>query len=459
MLSAPNTFTDAPIVFTDDLQFTVQDTTGCRAVVKFVAQDNTVVPPADIAYNPSTILAQINTALRQNGLDCSATLIDSNSDGVLDQLQFLGADTGSGEYITVSHVSGDMTQLGLQNTTQTVNGTAGTSNFKYGGIEFTINEGSDVWAPNDYYTFSTYAAKGQAESVKIYCPQPNQDVVKFKTTVVDALLGTEREYKIEGAVSQGALHSTSITIYDSLGAAHNLVTTWEHMNTATMEWDYKVSYADDDPEIISWLKDPLNNVKDWKNPTDDDLKRANDALITNRTGTLYFNGGKINSAKTEAPNFEITPKGSVKMSVALDTTMITQFDSDFTTKAESQDGYEMGMLEEIYFEEDGTIRGVYSNGQKQPVAMVALATFNNPSGLEDEGANLYSYSPNSGLAIIRRPGVGSAGVIRASSLEMSNVDISEEFTNMIVTQRAFQANSRIITTSDEMLQEVVNLKR
>ena len=255
------------------------------------------------------------------------------------------------------------------------------------------------------------------------------------------------------------MHSTSITIYDSLGAAHNLMTTWEHMNKSTMEWDYEVSYAKDDPEIIAWLKDPLNNVKDWKNPTDDDYERANDALITNRKGTLYFNGGKINSNKSDVPNFEITPKGSQPMSVALDTSMITQYDSDFTTKAESQDGFEMGMLEEIYFEEDGTIRGVYSNGQKQPIAMVALATFNNPCGLEDEGANLYSYSPNSGLAIIRRPGIGAAGVIRSSSLEMSNVDISEEFTNMIVTQRAFQANSRIITTSDEMLQEVVNLKR
>jgi len=119
----------------------------------------------------------------------------------------------------------------------------------------------------------------------------------------------------------------------------------------------------------------------------------------------------------------------------------------------------MGLLEQIYFEEDGIIRGVFSNGQKQPIGQVALTTFNNPAGLEKNGKNLYSYAPNSGQPIVGKPGMMDRGVIVAASLEMSNVDISEEFTNMIITQRAFQANSRVITTSDEMLQEVVNLKR
>ena len=458
LLGTPGTFGAGTMTLSADLSFTVQDSTGNTAIIN-LKQNDTAAPPQPIAYNASTILAEINTAIKQNGLEATASLLDSDNDGILDQLKIVGGDSGSGEYIKVSWTSGNMSDIGLTNTVTTVHGTAASSTFNYGGINFTLTEGDDVWSPNDSYSFSTTAAKGEANSVKIYVPQPNQNVVSFKTNVVDAVLGTEKEYKIEGAVSQGALHSTSITIYDSLGAPHSVVTTWEHMDSKTMEWKYSISYEENDPEVIKWMQDPMNNVADWTKPTDNDYKRANDALITNRTGTMFFNGGTINSGKSQIPSFSITPSGSATLNVALNTDLITQYDSAFTTKAENQDGYEMGLLEDVYFEEDGTIRGVYSNGQKQPIAMVAIATFNNPCGLEAEGSNMYSYSPNSGLAVIRRPGVGSAGVIKSGCLEMSNVDISEEFTNMIVTQRAFQANSRIITTSDEMLQELVNLKR
>ncbi len=456
--------TNPTLTLTGDLSFTIQDTTGNTAQIN-LKQNDTAPIPQPISYNGSTILAEINTALKQNGLDATAMLVDSNNDGVLDQIKIIGGDTGSGQYITISQVTGDLTDLGLVNAANpanpviTANGTAATSTFDFGGINFTLSEGDHVWAPNDNYTFSTTASKGEANSVKIFVPRPNQNVISFSTSVTDANLGIVRDYKIEGAVSEGALHSTSITVYDSLGAPHSMVTTWEHRDGNTMEWSYTVSYADDDPEIVSWLRDPMNNVANWESPTAEDLERANNALVTNRKGMLYFDGGSIDLAKSQVQNFQIKPAGSNPMSISLDTKMISQFGSDFTTKAEFQDGYEMGILEDIYIEDDGTVRGVYSNGQKQPIAMMALATFNNPCGLESEGGNIFSYSPNSGLAIIRRPGVGSAGIIKSGVLEMSNVDISEEFTNMIITQRAFQANSRVITTSDEMLQELVNLKR
>jgi flagellar hook protein FlgE len=155
----------------------------------------------------------------------------------------------------------------------------------------------------------------------------------------------------------------------------------------------------------------------------------------------------------------MTSAGSNPLTIKLDQSLVTQFDSPFTTKAREQNGYEMGLLETIYFEQDGTIRGVYSNGQKQPIGQVALTTFNNPAGLEKKGKNLYEFSPNSGQPVVGKPGQGDRGLIVPGTLEMSNVDIAEEFTNMIITQRAFQANSRVITTSDEILQEVVNLKR
>ena len=98
-------------------------------------------------------------------------------------------------------------------------------------------------------------------------------------------------------------------------------------------------------------------------------------------------------------------------------------------------------------------------GDKVVLGNVALANFNNPTGLEKIGDNLYSASTNSGLAVFNTPGSGSAGQLSPSNLEMSNVDLSEEIVNMIITQRGFQANSRVITTTDSMLEELVNLKR
>ncbi|MCE9499326.1 MAG: flagellar hook-basal body complex protein, partial [Leptospira sp.] len=138
---------------------------------------------------------------------------------------------------------------------------------------------------------------------------------------------------------------------------------------------------------------------------------------------------------------------------------ITQFSSDFTTKAVSQDGYTMGYMEAFTIDNSGTVTGVYSNGVKQPLARIAMAIFTNPAGLNKAGDTMFSYSNNSGEANIGEAGNAGRGRINAGLLEMSNVDLSDQFVDMIVTQRGFQANSRTITTSDQMIQEVLGLKR
>ncbi|HWH33217.1 MAG TPA: flagellar hook-basal body complex protein, partial [Egibacteraceae bacterium] len=111
------------------------------------------------------------------------------------------------------------------------------------------------------------------------------------------------------------------------------------------------------------------------------------------------------------------------------------------------------------FATDGTITGRFSNGQTKLLGAVAIATFNNPGGLQKYGENLYSATLNSGQALVGLPGDGDAGVIAPGSLEMSNVDLAQEFTNLIIAQRGFQANARSISSSDEMLADIVNLKR
>jgi flagellar hook protein FlgE len=119
----------------------------------------------------------------------------------------------------------------------------------------------------------------------------------------------------------------------------------------------------------------------------------------------------------------------------------------------------MGQLQSFNIDKSGQLLGVFSNGRSQILAQLALANFNNPSGLIRSGDTMFSASANSGTAQIGQAGFNGRGNINSGTLEMSNVDLSQEFTDMIVTQRGFQANSRIITTSDEMLQELVNLKR
>ncbi|WP_347059466.1 flagellar hook protein FlgE [Blastococcus sp. HT6-30] len=145
--------------------------------------------------------------------------------------------------------------------------------------------------------------------------------------------------------------------------------------------------------------------------------------------------------------------------VAVDLAEISQFAGSSEVTAPEQDGYALGSLQSFSLGNDGTIMGVYSNGLRQPLGRLALASFNNPSGLEKAGNSAFRVGVNSGLANIGQAGVGGRGELMSGALEMSNVDLSEEFTGLIIAQRGFQANSRVITASDELLQDLVNLKR
>lgn len=116
-------------------------------------------------------------------------------------------------------------------------------------------------------------------------------------------------------------------------------------------------------------------------------------------------------------------------------------------------------LQSFSIDDTGNIIGTYDDGNSYLLGRVGLANFTNPDGLEKQGGNLYNQTANSGIAQVGAPSDEGFGVIRSGFLEMSNVDLANEFTDMIVTSRAYQANSRAITTSDEMLQELLNLKR
>lgn len=137
---------------------------------------------------------------------------------------------------------------------------------------------------------------------------------------------------------------------------------------------------------------------------------------------------------------------------------LKEFGGQSTAQALSQNGSPAGTLQSFKIGNDGVITGVFSNGQSQAVGRIAMASFNNPPGLEKAGGSLYRASADSGLPQVGVAGAGGRGTLAAGSVEMSNVDLSQEFSNLIIAQRGFQANSKVITTSDELLQTLINLK-
>jgi flagellar hook protein FlgE len=138
---------------------------------------------------------------------------------------------------------------------------------------------------------------------------------------------------------------------------------------------------------------------------------------------------------------------------------LVQFGGANSAEAFYQDGAAIGFLREFAVAPDGTITGQFSNGQNKILGRVAVATFANPAGLTRVGDSRFSATVNSGESLVGEPGTGNRGLIASGTLEMSNVDLALEFTNLIIAQRGFQANGRVITTSDDILNELVNLKR
>ncbi len=153
-----------------------------------------------------------------------------------------------------------------------------------------------------------------------------------------------------------------------------------------------------------------------------------------------------------------TPASLVVGALTLDMAGMTGYSGTSSAKALSQDGYAVGTLSSFGVGPDGGLVGVFSNGRRETLGQLALATFDNPTGLEKTGSSMYRPSSNTGEPRIGVAGDGR-GTLSGGMLEMSNVDLAQEFTNLIIAQRGFQANSRVITASDELLQDLVNMKR
>jgi flagellar hook protein FlgE len=175
---------------------------------------------------------------------------------------------------------------------------------------------------------------------------------------------------------------------------------------------------------------------------------SDDGGATN-AGALTFNNGALN------PGAAIT----VGNGITIDVSKVSGYAAMSSLTVSGQNGAAVGKLESYTLGNDGSLVGSFSNGIKEVLAKIALAKFTNPAGLEKSGGSSYVATGNSGGVQLGAAGDPGMGTLTGGTLEMSNVDLSQEFTNLIVAQRGFQANARIITTSDEVLQELGNLKR
>jgi len=265
--------------------------------------------------------------------------------------------------------------------------------------------------------------------------------------------------------------TTSTVVYDSLGNPYNVYLRFSKIDANT--WYWKAELEDGHPLFKSTadgqlLDDPAEGViafdsngniaeTQWKiNPDgtiDQDLKDGD-----NGAAGFWFDPAKVGAAL----NDEVDPESAAAagpVNVSINFQELSQFFAENSIAGTEQDGNAQGTLESFAIDNNGQIIGSFTNGLTAPLGQVALATFNNPEGLSATGNSMYAMSANSGIPQTGVSGVGGRGSINSGALEMSNVDLAEEFTNMIIAQRGFQANSRSITTADAILNELVNIKR
>ena len=266
------------------------------------------------------------------------------------------------------------------------------------------------------------------------------------TTTINALQGTltsGTSTRTSQSIYAASLAS-STDVYDSLGSKHTVrfeFTKTGYTSSGGTEWSILISVPE--PGDINLGSYPENIVTGTVSFNSD----GSLATYTPRNLTYTANNGS-----TANQNIEIN-FGTLGQFDG-----ITSFDKDSSTTGISQDGYAGGDLNGLSVDETGTIIGSFTNGRSFALAQVAMATFTNNGGLESDGGNCYIQTSNSGDPIVGQAGTGGKGSIQASSLEMSNVDLSRSLTQLIVIQRGYQANSKTITTADEMLNTLLQLK-
>ena len=312
----------------------------------------------------------------------------------------------------------------------------GTNNFSYTAASGDTL-GSILTAMSGNANFSA-SLTGNSLSITATNGSP---IVISTNTLTDAALGTQTEtFAPTAAPVTGGAFSTPVPIFDALGASH--VLTFSFAKTAANTWSYSVTI-------------PATDVGQTGNP------------VVLKSGVLSFNGaGQLTSPSGDVTAIPITGFTDGAKNQTFDwnlydsanSPLITQVAGPSAASATTQDGFASGTLVDYNIQKDGVIQGVFSNGQTLALGQIALASFANVQGLQRNGQNAYLASLASGAPNVGTPSTGGRGSLAGGSLEQSNVDIAKEFAQLILAERGYQANSKAVTTFDEVTQFAINLK-
>lgn len=247
----------------------------------------------------------------------------------------------------------------------------------------------------------------------------------------------------------GSVVRTTLGVFDSLGSKHDLtLVAWK---TSATTWGTKI-----DPTGLDYDTSASYTFGPGA--------QSSPAAATTPWQFTFNADGTVDPANSNLPNVTFTPLGggatvSLKLDPGTGATGVTSLAAANSGVLRDQDGYASGVLQSTSIGHDGTITGSFSNGTNQTLGQIALADFNNPEGLDQAADSMYTVSANSGTPLIGYSGRDTSSTIASGALEMSNVDLAQEFTDMIITQRGFEANGKMITTSDQMLQTLINMRQ
>lgn len=263
---------------------------------------------------------------------------------------------------------------------------------------------------------------------------------------LDAVQSTTRaSFKGNLDAEAGSTDSWSVVqrVYDTLGGAHDITLKMTNRNAPPLGGAAVPAGA-----VSSW---------DWEVTEGTTIIGSNTSTGNAR---LYFDSnGKIVNGDVLGKVTLPASGSATSFPVDLDFSRLSQLKAESNVTPFDQNGYPPGSLQGYSIGGDGIVTGLFTNGLTRSLGQVAMAIFSNPGGLERTGNNLWRSTDNSGIPVTGTPKTGGRGSINAGFLEQSNVDISNEFTDLIITQRGFQANTKVVSTVDEMLQDLINMKR
>lgn len=302
--------------------------------------------------------------------------------------------------------------------------------------EFTFDRDGNLVNPDDLVLQGYQVQSVNPDGSLNLGPLGSIQVPTESTTPPQATDTFSLDVNLDSGLAVGGAYTTALTVYDSLGNAIPL--SIDFVKTGNNAWTWQASSS------MASAVVPATPTAITFDPTTGALNAGVDPTIA----LTLSNGATIPALNWDLFDASGATNGD-----------LTQYAAPSATAFQTQNGYPSGALRSVSVDEAGVVTGAYSNGELVPLFQVALVDFPTYYGLTKMGNNLYAASLDSGDPMPGPPGTGRLGSISPSAVEMSNVDMAQEFVKMITTQRAFQANSRVITTSDEILSELINIKR